>query len=641
MIRSILIANRGEIAVRIIKTAKKLKIKSIAVYSEADKNALHVQSADTAYPLAGNQSHDTYLNQSAIIAIAKQSHADAIHPGYGFLAENAEFQALCQKNNLLFIGPSHKAIAIMADKASAIAHVKNIGVPCIPGHHAETQTPEDLAHIAEKIGFPLLIKAAKGGGGKGMRLCDDINTFYLQYTLCQQEALRSFGDNSLIIEKYLHNARHVEVQIFGDAHKNIVHLFDRDCSWQRRHQKIIEIAPAPDLSQELRQKMASAAIKIAKSIDYIGAGTVEFLVPDDHTFYFIEMNTRLQVEHPVTEMITGIDLVAWQIEVANGRPLALTQPNITHRGSAIEARIYAEDPDNAFQPTAGTITALVWPDKKALRIDTGIAEESHVPPYYDPLLAKVICHESTPIKAASALNIALQSTLVAGITTNTPHLTSVLDAIKKNGKFNTDLITSTSKKNECFLPAIIAATIISTKKEMGDDATLFRISKMIALYKTLWHDQQRIDVSVINDENKYSIVMDDMTHQALFIQCNHHQLIFTLNEQRFTATVKKKNGRIYVAINGQVYAFMQRNPTRATASAASDADYKSPMTATVIAVSAAANQLVSTGDQLVLIEAMKMQQWVTANTSGTVTAIHCQEGDVVEQDQVLIEIDPV
>ena len=372
MFKKILIANRGEIACRVIKTAKAMGIPCVAVYSTIDAKALHVQLADEAYLLGDAPSQDSYLCIDKIIAIAKQSGAEAIHPGYGFLSENAEFANACQKEKIVFIGPSAEAIDSMGNKSKAKEIMSKAGIPCIPGYHGDNQDSDFLLKEAEKIGFPVLIKATQGGGGKGMRKVDAAKQFKEALASAQREAKASFGDSHVLLEKYLEHPRHIEIQVMADNQNNAVYLFERDCSIQRRHQKIIEEAPAIGITETLRKKMGQAAVEAAKAIYYRGAGTLEFLVDIHGNFYFMEMNTRLQVEHPVTEMITGLDLVAWQFNIAAGLPLPCQQNDLTIHGHAIEVRLYAEDPQNDFLPATGTIHYLSWPNIDCARIDSGI-----------------------------------------------------------------------------------------------------------------------------------------------------------------------------------------------------------------------------------------------------------------------------
>ena len=391
MFSKILIANRGEIACRVIKTAKRLGIKTVAVYSDADANAEHVRLADEAFHIGDAPASASYLVSEKIIQAALRSNAQAIHPGYGFLSENSAFAEACSTNNLIFIGPPSSAIEAMGSKSAAKNIMAKAEVPLVPGYHGEDQSTAILKKAADDMGYPVLLKAIAGGGGKGMRQVWSADEFEQGLSEAKSESLASFGNDNMLVEKYLTQPRHIEVQVFCDTHNNGVYLFERDCSVQRRHQKIIEEAPAPNISEQQRIALGQAAVKAAQAINYVGAGTVEFLFDTDGSFYFMEMNTRLQVEHPITEMITGQDLVEWQLKVANGEPLPFSQSELSISGHAIEARIYAEDPNNDFLPTTGTLSTLITPlENQHIRVDTGVIEGDIVSPFYDPMIAKLI-----------------------------------------------------------------------------------------------------------------------------------------------------------------------------------------------------------------------------------------------------------
>jgi acetyl-CoA carboxylase, biotin carboxylase subunit len=426
MFRKVLIANRGEIALRVIRACRELGIRTVAVYSEADRESLHVRFADEDVCVGPAQARESYLNIPRIIAAAEITGADAIHPGYGFLAENAEFSEICARSEITFIGPTPQQIRLMGDKAAARRTMVEVGVPVVPGSDI-VDTPEQGIEIAREIGFPVLIKAAAGGGGKGMRVANDESEFGRQLGMARNEASAAFGDPSVYIEKYLARPRHVEFQILGDQHGRIIHLGERDCSVQRRHQKLIEEAPSPALTPELRQAMGDAAVRGARAIDYVGAGTIEMLLNDDGSFYFMEMNTRIQVEHPVTEMCTGFDLVKEQIRAAAGLPLSVPDVPITLRGHAIECRVNAEDPDRNFAPSPGTVTTFHPPGGMGVRVDTHVYAGYRVPPFYDSLLAKLIVHGSDREEALARMRNALSSCIVEGVHTTIPFLLKVLD----------------------------------------------------------------------------------------------------------------------------------------------------------------------------------------------------------------------
>jgi acetyl-CoA carboxylase, biotin carboxylase subunit len=424
--RKVLIANRGEIALRVIRACRELGIRTVAVYSEADRESLHVRFADEDVCIGPPPARESYLNVPRIIAAAEVTGADAIHPGYGFLAENAEFSEICERSELTFIGPTPQQIRLMGDKAAARRTMKEVGVPIVPGTDAIGDPDEALAQ-AREIGFPVLIKAAAGGGGKGMRVAADADDFERQYSMARNEAAAAFGDDTVYVEKYLSRTRHIEFQILGDSHGRVVHLGERDCSIQRRHQKLIEEAPSPALTEALRKEMGDAAVRGAKAIDYVGAGTIEMLLNEDGSFYFMEMNTRIQVEHPVTEMCTGVDLVKEQIRAAAGLPLTLPDRTIHLRGHAIECRINAEDPARNFAPSPGTIATFHPPGGPGVRMDTHIYAGYRVPPQYDSLLMKLIVHAATREEAIARMKRSLAETVIEGVHTTIPFLQAVME----------------------------------------------------------------------------------------------------------------------------------------------------------------------------------------------------------------------
>lgn len=428
MFKKLLVVNRGEIARRIFLTCRELGIRSVAIYSEADAGAPWVRMADECYPLAGSAAVDTYLNQEAIFRIAKSAGVDAIHPGYGFLSENADFAAACAAHDICFVGPSPEAMRVMGSKAAARLLAEGAGVPVVPGVDGAQLSADELRAAADAIGYPVLIKASAGGGGKGMRVVWSGDAFADALRAAQREAASAFGNDHVLIEKYFTEIHHVEIQILGDHFGNCLHLFERECSIQRRHQKIIEESPAPIVTDDnLRHAIAGAAVRLATAASYTNAGTVEFIVDDRGGFYFLEMNTRLQVEHPVTEMVTGLDLAAWQIRIAAGEALPYAQSDITQRGHAIECRLYAEDPANGFLPSIGEIACYERPSGPGVRVDDGIATGTAVSPYYDPMLAKVITWGYTRDEAIDKMVRALRDTIVLGVTTNIPYLLAILD----------------------------------------------------------------------------------------------------------------------------------------------------------------------------------------------------------------------
>jgi pyruvate carboxylase subunit A len=439
--KKILIANRGEIAIRIMKTARKMGIKTVAVFSKADRNAPHVRFADECVCIGEAPSNKSYLLGTKIIKEAKKLNVDAIHPGYGFLSENANFAELCEKNNILFIGPKSKSIRMMGDKLAAKDAVKNYDIPMVPGVDRAVTDPKEAIEIAHQIGFPILIKAAAGGGGKGMRIVENENEVEEQMQRAISEALSAFGDGSVFVEKYITSPRHIEIQVLADSHGNILHFFERECSVQRRHQKVIEEAPSSILTPELREKMGKAAILVAKSCDYLGAGTVEFLVDSKLNFYFLEMNTRLQVEHPVTEFISGVDLVELQIKIARGEAIAIKQEDLKINGHALELRVYAEDPMNNFLPSVGTLNTYKIPEGKGIRVDNGFEEGMDIPIYYDPMLSKLITYGKTREEAIQLMIEAIDAYKIEGVFTTLPFGKFVCEhEAFRSGNFDTHFV---------------------------------------------------------------------------------------------------------------------------------------------------------------------------------------------------------
>ena len=467
--KKVLVANRGEIAVRIFRALRELSIPSVAIYSDADKNSFHIKQADEALHIGESEAFKSYLNIDKIIETAKKLKCDAIHPGYGFLAENSAFTKRCIDEKITFIGPKPESIKLLGDKIQSRKAMEAAGIPTIPG--ISKKLPVDtLIKESKKIGFPVLIKAASGGGGKGMRVVRDEKNLKDSILAAQREAKSAFSDETVFVEKYLENPRHVEIQIFGDSHGNAVHCYERECSVQRRHQKVVEESPSPALNDKLREEMGTTAVKVAKAVNYLNAGTVEFLLDKNKEFYFLEVNTRIQVEHPVTEMILGIDLVKEQIAVASGEKLSFTQSDLSPRGHAIECRIYAEDPENNFLPAPGKIELLREPYGPGIRVDSGVEEGQVVPIFYDPILSKLIVHDSNRESAIKRMQNALSDYIVLGVKTPIPFLKSVLnnDSFKK-GQYDTSLIDENFKdykiEKEYSDTAIQAMTALAVFKQ--------------------------------------------------------------------------------------------------------------------------------------------------------------------------------
>ena len=476
--KKILVANRGEIAIRVMKTAQKMGIKTVAVFSKADRNAPHVKFADEAVCIGEPPSNQSYLRGDKIIEVAKKLHVDAIHPGYGFLSENADFAELCEENNIIFIGPRSKAIKIMGSKLAAKDAVKKYNIPMVPGIDEAITDVKKAKAIAKDIGFPILIKASAGGGGKGMRIVEKEKDLESQMNRAISEATSAFGDGSVFIEKYVTSPRHIEIQVMADSHGNVLHFFERECSIQRRHQKVVEEAPSSVLSLELRAKMGDAAIKVAKSCDYLGAGTVEFLLDANHNFYFLEMNTRLQVEHPVTELISGVDLVELQIRVARGEALQIKQDDLKINGHALELRVYAEDPLNNFLPSVGHLDVYKLPVGEGIRVDNGFEEDMDIPIYYDPMLSKLITYGKTREEAIQLMIKAIDNYHVEGVQTTLPFGKYVCEhEAFKSGNFDTHFVKNyyspealkEQTENEAKIAALIAV------KQYIEDQKLLRL----------------------------------------------------------------------------------------------------------------------------------------------------------------------
>lgn len=474
--KKILVANRGEIAIRVMKTAKKMGLKTVAIFSTADRNAPHVKFANEAVCIGEPPSNQSYLKADKIIEVAKQLNVDAIHPGYGFLSENAAFAELCEANNIIFIGPKSKAIKIMGSKLAAKEAVKAYNIPMVPGIDKAITDVNKAKEIATQIGFPILIKASAGGGGKGMRVVEKESDLESQMNRAISEATSAFGDGSVFIEKYVASPRHIEIQVMADSHGNIIHLFERECSIQRRHQKVVEEAPSCILTTELRNKMGEAAIKVAKACDYLGAGTVEFLLDENHNFYFLEMNTRLQVEHPVTELISGIDLVEMQIKIARGEKLKIKQNHLKINGHALELRVYAEDPLNDFLPSVGLLDIYKLPKGKGIRVDNGFEEGMEVPIYYDPMLSKLITYAKTREEAIQLMIKAIENYQIKGIETTLPFGKYVCEhEAFRSGNFDTHFVkkyfTPETLKIETENEAKVAA-LIALKQYTEDQKQL-------------------------------------------------------------------------------------------------------------------------------------------------------------------------
>jgi 3-methylcrotonyl-CoA carboxylase alpha subunit len=649
--QKILIANRGEIARRIIRTAHRMGIATVAVHSAADAQAPFVREAGQAVPLAGDR---PYLDVDAIIAAAKRTGADAIHPGYGFLSENADFAKALKKAGIIFIGPPESAMRVMALKDTAKAAMKKAGVPITPGYQGNDQTLVRLTKAAEGVGFPLLIKAVAGGGGKGMRAVHAMAEFQDALMAAQREGETAFGNPAVMLEKLIQRPRHVEVQLFADGHGNAVHLFERDCSLQRRHQKVIEEAPAPGLSPRLRHTLGIAAVTAAHAIGYQGAGTVEFILDldsvdeaGDPAFYFMEMNTRLQVEHPVTECITGEDLVEWQIRVARGEPLPKRQDELAVTGWAMEARLYAEDPDGGFLPSIGTIRRLAFGDGAGVRIDTGVEQGSRIGLDYDPMIAKVIAHGASRDEAIDRLVGALDATIVDGLKSNRAFLARLADhPAFRAGEVDTGFIArhmaSLSPPETCPAPALLAAALglglPSGEAPAGPFAALpIRINLAHEHTVMLWWQGAAHAVSLrATGAGRWRIGGLPGIGEVSARRTGPHGLLIDMAGSLLPATAVPHADAVEVRLAGQSWMIATMPPKKAEAGAAS-ANVMAPMPGRVLAVDVAPGQTVAEGDRLLVLEAMKMEHRLTARSGGTVKAVHVSTGDQVADGMMLVE----
>lgn len=668
-IEKILIANRGEIACRIIRTAKQMGIKCVGVYSEADQNSMHVQMADEAYFIGQSAAQQSYLDKDKIINVAKKSKADAIHPGYGFLSENTEFAELCSNNNLIFIGPPATAIRDMGIKSTSKAIMSAAGVPVVPGYHGDEQDPTFLFERAKEIGFPVMIKAVRGGGGKGMRIASTENVFLDQLESAKREAKKSFGDDNMLIEKFVANPRHIEVQVFGDHHGNYVYLFERDCSVQRRHQKIIEEAPAPGISETVRHELGKAAVKAAKAVNYVGAGTVEFIYdPKDSKFYFMEMNTRLQVEHPVTEMITSTDLVEWQLRVAAFQKLPLEQSELEPYGHSFEARIYAEDPENNFMPGAGPLLSLQTPEpSETVRIETGVQTGDEVSVHYDPMIAKLVVWGPNRDYALKKLRQSLAEYNIFGLKTNVDFLLRLSKHKQfRSGKVYTNFIQDhydelfpKYKVSDEILCAASMAVVLNEKlselnnsKTIDDPHSPFNGCELMRLHKT---PVNRYIKLVGKDKKSYQI---KLTHQ------NNNDFMVTIGDKTYNKVKAKSNyklNELIVTVDGENAKYRMILHDNVVSLFASETSHEfeleipeylrgrheeanvetkiiAPMPGVIEKILVEEGDQVKQGQSLVIMIAMKMEYVIKANADAIVEKILYKVGDNVPKGTQLVKL---
>ncbi|NPU90735.1 MAG: biotin/lipoyl-binding protein [Gammaproteobacteria bacterium] len=639
----LLVANRGEIAARVMRTAKKMGYRTVAVYSDADANAFHVTQADEAVHIGPSAVGQSYLNIAAIIAAAKKAGADAIHPGYGFLSENAAFAQACADNHILFIGPTARAIELMGSKRQSKIAVQKHNVPTIPGYDGEDQALDTLKKEAARIGTPLMIKASAGGGGRGMRLISDLGELDAALKSARSEAENAFGSGELILEKAVINPRHVEIQIFGDTHGNIVHLGERDCSIQRRHQKVVEEAPSPAVNAELRARMGAAAVSVAKLVDYVGAGTVEFLLDTSGDFYFLEMNTRLQVEHPVTELVTGQDLVEWQLRVATGEPLPLQQHEIELRGHAIEVRLYAEDPAQNYLPQTGPVHFWHWEDLPGTRADHGIRVGSDISPFYDSMLAKMIASAPDRTTAIRKLDRLLENTVLLGTTTNKHFLRQLITQPSfMEGGATTAFISQHQQAlvpPPAFTPAIaaLAAALWTRHHSQPGAPNPHRTTPVL-----LQIGDKPLHLDVITDAGQTCQVKGpDFAVELQLLEQGHNRVTALIDGIRRNGWFHIEGKQLWLDCAGQTLSanIVTHAPVR-KADAAGSGRIVAPMDGNVVAVLVEQGQQVSKGATLAILEAMKMEHPLRADIDGTVDSILVTKGTQLKSRQVMILLKP-
>ena len=676
MFTKILIANRGEIACRVAATARRLGVRTVAVYSDADANARHVLACDEAVAIGGAAPRESYLRADAILAAARATGAQAVHPGYGFLSENEDFAQACADAGIAFIGPPASAIAAMGSKSAAKALMSAAGVPVVPGYHGERQDGDFLRAQAESIGFPVLIKASAGGGGKGMRRVERSADFDAALASCQREAQSSFGDARVLIERYVVRPRHVEIQIFADAHGHCVHLFERDCSVQRRHQKVLEEAPAPGMSAERRAEMGAAAVAAAKAVGYVGAGTVEFIAEPteggaDLRFYFMEMNTRLQVEHPVTEAISGVDLVEWQLRVASGEPLPLAQDALAIRGHAIEARICAENPDADFMPAIGRLDVARWPahvafcrnadgepfhDPAPVRIDAGFGEGDAISPHYDSMIAKLIVWGADRAQALARLDAALAQVHIVGLHTNVAFLRRVVGT---RAFATADLDTALIERERaalfdapplalpCVVGGVVAHALATERAKESADP--WSRTDAWRLYGAA---QRRFDIEVRGEAHRAtlerthgastSIAVGDArwSFEARALDADRHEIV--VDGRRWVVAVYASGEQVSVfAPEASGVAFEVDRIAHAGDGPAEGGRLSAPMPGKVISFLVAAGEAVTLGQTLAVMEAMKMEHTITAPRDGTIEALLYAPGDQVAEGGELLRLAPL
>ena len=668
MFNKILIANRGEIACRIIRTAQRLGIRTVAVYSEADVNARHVRLADEAVAIGPAPARDSYLAVEKLIGAAERAGAEAIHPGYGFLSENAGFAAACGTAGITFIGPSPRAIEAMGSKSAAKTIMQQAGIPLVPGYHGDNQDETFLLGEAEKIGFPVMLKASAGGGGRGMRVVNSAAEFSEALRSAKREALGAFSDEKMLLEKYLEQPRHIEIQIFCDQHGNAVHLFERDCSIQRRHQKVLEEAPAPGITDETRSAMGNTAVAAARAIDYTGAGTVEFIADSDGAFYFMEMNTRLQVEHPVTELVTGQDLVEWQLRVAAGERLPASQDQLAINGHALEARIYAEDPDNGFLPSTGSLSHLRFPAETSdVRVDTGVRQGDSISVHYDPLIAKLIVRGNNRKSCLQGMLRALGETQVAGVTTNVDFLAAVIahEAFQA-ADFDTGFIerhqADLFRDREAVPPDIPCLAVlyrVLRRASLAERAAASSADPASPWWATdnwrpnlveeehfSFHDgigEYEVGLAVAGNRRKQSEPDYVIRTGAQVMRASGRleadgRLTVILDNIQLRADAVEDQDDLTIFAKGTTHRLQQVSFTSYSAEEGATGNLISSMPGRVVEVMVGEGQQVKKGDALLVLEAMKIEHIIAAPHNGTVHSLHYRTGDMVEEGVELLEL---
>ncbi|KYQ80198.1 3-methylcrotonyl-CoA carboxylase [Acinetobacter lactucae] len=639
----VLVANRGEIAVRVMQTAKAMGYQTVAVYSDADRNARHVQEADEAVYIGASKISESYLSIAKIIDACKKTGADAVHPGYGFLSENTDFAQACIDNQITFIGPTASAIELMGSKRLSKIAMIEASVPCVPGYEGDRQDLEYLAAQAKQIGFPIMVKASAGGGGRGMRLVQQSSELVEALQTARSEAENAFGSGELILEKAVIAPRHVEIQVFGDTYGNYVYLFERDCSIQRRHQKVVEEAPCPVMTPELRQQMGEAAVAAAKACAYVGAGTIEFLLDASGAFYFLEMNTRLQVEHPVTELITGLDLVEWQLRVANGEQLPLKQQELTLTGHAIEVRLYAEDPRQDFLPQTGQVLRWQPATLPNVRIDHGMLATDEVSPFYDPMVAKVIAYGKTREDAIRLLARAVDDCVLLGVNSNKQFLVNLLrHPIVVAGDTNTAFIQQHFQNDSSLHKQVLSLETLAIAAALfsqSNGTAVWRTGLGVPLPLKLKYDDQKIQLQLSSLNNTFTVQLCDQSVCLEVLERTAEQLIYLIDGVRRRVQYVLEGEQLYldqdngnIAISNVTYAAPEM------ADVAGDGKIRAPMDGAVVNILVNKGDQVVKGQTLLILEAMKIQQQIKSDVDGIVDDVLGQQGQQVKKRQMLFTI---